>query len=811
MRCGKFIAHRRGNVEQSVCSHLIGVAEKAGKFAEKMGLGCHGELVGLAHDLGKYSQAFQNYIKSAEGLIDQDADGFVDAKAMRGKIDHSSAGAQWIWESFSSREDSISKMLGQALALCVASHHSGLIDCLDADGEDNFTRRMEKPDEKTHLEEARRCVDRAVADRFEALIRDDRVVMSFHDILQRLAKESPSKKVRANQMGLLIRMLFSCLVDADRIDTIDFQVPESKVARQSGEYVPWEALIDRLEKTIASFESDTAINRMRAEISEACRQAAQRPKGTFTLSVPTGGGKTLASLRFALHHAHIHAMDRIIYVVPFTSIIDQNAEVARNVLEREGDEGRVVLEHHSNLSPEKESWRDKLLAGNWDAPVVYTTMVQFLDALFAGGTSSVRRMHQMANSVLIFDEIQSLPVNCVHLFNNAINFLVRHCGATAVMCTATQPILHKVDVCKGALLLQKKAEIVPDAKALFCKMRRVEVFNRCKPEKWSVEELVALADGCLQEMGNCLIIVNTKSMARKLFLACKDSIGVPVFHLSTGMCPAHRRIVFHKMKKHLKNRQPLICVSTQLIEAGVDIDFGAVIRSLAGLDSVAQAAGRCNRNGAQRRGKVILVNPADEYLGCLKDIQEGRDCTERLLQDFAEHPEQFDHDLLGIEAMEWFYENHFFRRADEMAYPTDDGDTLLNMLADNEGAVSEYQRKRRAAPAIPFRQSFMAAAKAFKAIDAPTRGVIVPYGEGEEIIVALGGTFDVRKNRDLLRKAQPYTVSLFDSDFQSLKTRGAIFPIQEGVDIFHLDPRFYDDEDFGVSLEPVGKWGVCCG
>ncbi len=807
----QYIAHRCGGKEQSVSEHLLGVADRAKKIADKLGLGCHGELIGLVHDLGKYSQEFQNYIKSAEGLLDQDADGFVDAKAMRGKIDHSSAGAQWIWESFSSKEDSISKMLGQALALCVASHHSGLIDCLDADGEDIFTRRMEKSDEKTHLEEAKRCVDRAVADRFEALIRDDGVVMSFFDILQRLTKESSSKKVLANQIGLLIRMLFGCLVDADRIDTIDFQAPESKVARQSGEYVPWEVLIDRLEKTIASFESNTAINRIRAEISEACRQAAQRPKSTFTLSVPTGGGKTLASLRFALHHAHVHGMDRIIYVVPFTSIIDQNAEVARKILEREDDEGRVVLEHHSNLSPEKETWRDKLLAENWDAPVVYTTMVQFLDALFAGGTSSVRRMHQMANSVLIFDEIQSLPVNCVHLFNNAINFLVRHCGATAVMCTATQPILHKVDVCKGALLLQKEAEIVPNAKALFCKMQRVKVFNRCRPEKWSVEELAALADSCLQEMGNCLIIVNTKSMARKLFLACKDSIDVPVFHLSTGMCPAHRRMVFHEMKAHLKNKQPLICVSTQLIEAGVDVDFGAVIRSLAGLDSIAQAAGRCNRNGAQRRGKVILVNPADEYLGRLKDILEGRDCAERLLQDFAEHPEQFDHDLLGIEAMEWFYENYFFRRADEMAYPTDDGDTLLNMLADNKGAVSEYQRKKRVAPGILFRQSFMTAARAFKAIDAPTQGVIVPYGEGREIIASLGEAFDVKKDRDLLRKAQPYTVNLFDSDVRKLESKGAILPVQEGVDIFHLDPRFYDDVAFGVSLELVGKWGVCCG
>jgi len=261
----------------------------------------------------------------------------------------------------------------------------------------------------------------------------------------------------------------------------------------------------------------------------------------------------------------------------------------------------------------------------------------------------------------------------------------------------------------------------------------------------------------------------------------------------------------------LGKEQPLICVSTQLIEAGVDIDFGAVIRSLAGLDSIAQAAGRCNRNGAQKRGKVILVNPADERLGRLKDILEGRDCAERVLQDFESHPERFGHDLLGIEAMEWFYENYFFRRAEEMAYPTEDGGTLLDMLADNKGAVSEYQRKKRVAPGIPFRQSFMTAARVFKAIDVPTQGVIVPYGEGREIIASLGESFDVKKDRDLLRRAQPYTVNLFDSDIQTLKSQGAILPVQEGVDILHLDPRFYDAEAFGVSLDPVGKWGVCCG
>jgi CRISPR-associated endonuclease/helicase Cas3 len=260
----------------------------------------------------------------------------------------------------------------------------------------------------------------------------------------------------------------------------------------------------------------------------------------------------------------------------------------------------------------------------------------------------------------------------------------------------------------------------------------------------------------------------------------------------------------------LAAEKPLVCVSTQLIEAGVDIDFGSVIRSIAGLDSITQAAGRCNRNSKKPTGKVIVVNPLDEHLGRLKDISEGRNCAERVLQDFAEHPERFDHDILGVEAMRWFYENYFFRRANEMDYPLPAGDSLLTMLADNAGAASEYRRKHGAWPAIPFRQAFMTAARAFKAIDAPTQGVIVPYGEGSELIKALSESFDVRKDRDLLRKAQPYTVNLFDSDMRKLREQGAIFSVQEGVDIYHLNPRYYDQKAFGLSLEPIARWELCC-
>ena len=295
-------------------------------------------------------------------------------------------------------------------------------------------------------------------------------------------------------------------------------------------------------------------------------------------------------------------------------------------------EGRIVLEHHSDLTPEQQGWREKMLSENWDAPVVYTTMVQFLETLFGAGTRGARRMHQLANSVLIFDEIQTLPVRCVHLFNNAINFLVEQCGSTVVLCTATQPLLDRVDVKKGSIRVPDGNEIMPDLKALFDDLKRVEVVNSRKPSGWANGEIADLSIKEAHRADSCLVIVNTKKAAQTLYNLAKDQDGMDVYHLSTDLCPAHRKDKLAEIKAKLEeintkqgNAVKLLCFSTQLIEAGVDVDFGAVIRSTAGLDSIAQAAGRCNRNGNREIGIVHVVNPQDENLDMLPDIKIGKE------------------------------------------------------------------------------------------------------------------------------------------------------------------------------------------
>lgn len=839
-----YIAHQRKSdgAVQSLESHLIEVSDIAKSLTSKIGLKDQGELIGLLHDLGKYSNEFQIYLKSAVGLIDQDEDDYVDARGMRGRVDHSTAGAQLVWQELSTH-GKMGPIVGQILSLCIASHHSGLIDCLSSDansfGADSFTKRISKADDHTHFREATEKMGETITVRFRELVNKPELIDDVRKFLCKVAEaeaEHGDEQIVRFKVGLLVRYLFSCLIDADRINSADFEKPHAAKARRHGQYDDWACLINRLDTYLSRFAAKESIDELRLSISQQCRDKAENGKGIYTLTVPTGGGKTLASLRFALHHAEKHKMERVIYAIPFTSIIDQNADVVREVLEpnsfcwvknadkrncnradsaalepRGVESGSVVLEHHSNLMPEEENWKTKMLVENWDAPVIYTTNVQMLETLFGAGTRGARRLHQLANAVLVFDEIQTLPVNCIHLFCNAINFLVERCGTTIVLCTATQPLMDMVEQSKGALCIPPDNEIMPDVGELFRKLKRVEVLNLRKIGGWSNEEVVTLALEEVQKVKSCLVIVNTKKSAQALFQLFPSQPDLKIYHLSTNMCPVHRRAILDKIRQRLKVNEPTLCISTQLIEAGVDVDFGAVIRSVAGLDSIAQAAGRCNRNGLRDVGRVHVVNLSEEKVDMLVDIACGQRVTEQLLDEFESNPVQFNHDLLSPAAIERYFKYYFAQRCGEMDYPVSVGhnDTLLNLLSTNPKAVGEHERIKGEPPKLYLRQSFMAAAKAFKSIDAPTRGVIVPYGKaGEELIYELQGAYLVEKQLDLLRKAKQYTVNVFPHDLRKLLESGAVREIQEGIDILCLDSRYYY-EDFGLGLTPKPMEAYC--
>ena len=799
-----FIAHIRelDGEAQRVEDHLLGVGELAAGFAAKVGLTTGGRLIGLLHDLGKYSQAFHERI---HGGAEQ--------------VDHSTAGAQFVWNELASKGP-FEAFLADGLAVCIASHHGGLIDCLDPSGVDQFAARIRKDDALTHLSEALSNVSSRVLSEATSILSEPGFVKNakarFRAIWDRLAGLSlAASDLEARyrfECGVLLRMLFGCLIDADRTNTADFETPVVRGMRHRGDYPTWDTLCEKLEVKLAGFDDGGGINKIRKRVSDECLAAHQRPPGLFTLTVPTGGGKTLASLRFALNHARKWRKDHIFYVVPYTTIIDQNAEECRRVLEPANAFGTVVLEHHSNLSPDEETPKSRLLSENWDAPIVYTTMVQFLETLFGSGTRPVRRIHQLANAVIVFDEIQALPIVAVHLFCNAIAFLMHHCGTSVVLCTATQPLLGDVDRSKGALPITLDNEIIGDIHQLFSDLKRVDVIDDRKAHGWTEDEIVDLAAKSVNELGSCLLIVNTKGAAKSLYNASRArQPAFEVFHLSTSMCPAHRVDVLRVIEQRLgKGGKPpehpgrLMCISTQLIEAGVDVDFRVVVRYLAGLDSIQPAAGRCNRHNRERRGFLHIINPADEDLRRLEEIRVGRDQTERILGEFARDSHSLGTDLLGTEVTERYFRYFFFARKHLMDYPinAEREDTLLNMLSQNTYAVAEHSRVHGKAPSgSAWQQSFKAAAEMFEPIDAPTRAVVVPYkDEGRALVADLCAAPDAIALRKLLCLAQRFSVNVFPWELEQL--RDVVHEVQKGSGVLYLESHHYSG-DFGLSLEPV--------
>ena len=811
------IAHIRSSdgCLQSICTHLIETSGIAKNLANKLELESAGELLGLMHDFGKYSQKFQDYIKAVTG-INPDID-VEDVLPNGKKIDHSTAGAQWVYRELRKfgAAQGIGELFGQMLGLCIASHHGeGLIDCLDGEGNAVWKKRFEKEDELTHLAECEQNADEAVKQKARELAGENLIRSLLNAVKPILSDPTINEKTKEFYLGCLTRFLFSCLIDADRINSSDFERETQKEVRRLTEKPDWQSAIDKLETHLAGFEKRYPIDEIRRKISDGCLKRASDSQGIYTLTVPTGGGKTLASLRYALHHAQKHHLDRIIYIIPYTSIIDQNAQVVREIL---GEDW--VLEHHSNLEPEKQSWQDKLLSENWDKPIVFTTMVQFLDAWFGGGTRGARHIHPMTNAVLIFDEIQTLPVKCVHLFCNVLNWLTTFGKSTAVLCTATQPLLGESGVqnfpeekresiaARGLLKLPENAEIMgkhQDLDKLFADLSRVEIRFNEKAGGWNVQEAGVFLLEQFQTTPSCLFIVNTKKWAQELYQYCKGQNVPPeaLFHLSTNQCAAHRKAIFDTIKACLKNQEPVICISTQLIEAGVDISMACVIRALGGLDSIAQAAGRCNRHGEKGgKGQVWVLNLQEQdFTRVLPDIQAGKINAGRVFRDFA------GQDILQPAAMQRYFQYYFYQRSDEMAYSVKGSATgsLLDWLSDN--ALNPYGEKnnKRSKPLPLLMQSFKSAGRAFQAIDAPTHAVVVPYGEGAELIAKLCGGWNPREMHRTLQKAQRYSVNIFPNVWDKLQKENALHETIGGSGIYYLDERYYNKE-FGLSLYETGE------
>lgn len=704
-----YAAHKRLNPDgseafQSVEDHLNGTARLASQFAASFGAQEHGRLVGLAHDIGKYSEKFQKRLQGGP------------------RVDHSTAGA---WEC--------SRINAPLAALCVAGHHTGLQDFgspIDMEGDPTLIGRLKKmlseqgvgyPGWKSSLPDTPR---------------EPELEQGF-------------------SVSLWCRMLYSCLVDADYLDTEHF-IQEGTILR--GDHESLETLWTRLRRFFEEWKvADTPLNRLRQGVLKDCISTAFQEKGLYSLTVPTGGGKTLASLAFALCHAVQHHCSRVIYVVPYTSIIEQNAAVFRSVLGNKN-----VIEHHAQAeAPESEDLVDgelrrALASENWDAPVVVTTAVQFFESLYANRASKCRKLHNIANSVILFDEAQMIPIGHLLPCVAAIGTLVSRFNCSAVLCTATQPFI--ADLLKQYAPLYSVREICSNSEALFQQLKRVQYSFA------GTQALSSLAAE-LAEQTQVLCIVNARKTAKELFDALPRE---GTFHLSTLMYPAHRNQTLQTIRKLLFDGKPCRVIATSLVEAGVDLDFPCVYRELSGLDSIVQAAGRCNREGKR---------PATESRVIVFETERAAPPLLRVNIGAAKEALAASDDPGNSETLSRYFSALRALRGEDI----DQTQAVKHLTEGISGCL------------IPIRT----VAQAFHLIDNDTKTVYIPCAESEGLIASLQrGDAD----RKIYRAAGHYCVNIYSQHYEALLATGAIREFQPGCACL-VNAKLYD-QNSGLSLQP---------
>lgn len=709
-----FLAHISEDRErmQTVKEHLQGTAALAEAFAQPFGGGEQAKLAGKLHDIGKYSREFQHRLEGGP------------------KVDHSTAGGK---EAFQLRQIEA--------AFAVMGHHGGLPD---------YGGKNDTGDTSTLYGRQQKKVPDYSAWKQEIALSPAR--RPSHIPLDNLSE------------AFYIRMLYSCLVDADYLDTAAFM--DGTLPR--GGYEPIASLLDKLDQYIAPWwNPQNELNRKRCDILRSCLNAGENfPNGLYTLTVPTGGGKTVSSLAFALRHAATHGKKRVIYVIPYTSIIDQTAEVFENILEAEN-----VLEHHSGVDytmPEEEVdpalYRKALATENWDAPVIVTTAVQFFESLYSNLPSRCRKLHNIADSVIIFDEAQTLPVSYLYPCVSAIGQLVQYYGVTAVLCTATQPALQSLfaELAPGLTM----REICPDTDALYQFFRRT-----------TLRQAGALTEEELAEQLNAspqtLCVVNRRVTAQKLYALLPEEGS---YCLTTLLCPADRKRLLEEIRERLKSGLPCRVVSTSLIEAGVDVDFPTAWREEAGLDSIIQTAGRCNREGKASAEQSIVTIFRLEGQQVPAMIRPNVDSTRHVLQTFA--------DPAQPEAIESYFS--FYR-------------TLKGSAAlDQKGILDAFQKgyEGRIFP-------FAAVANMFHLIDSPTTTIYIPTGEGKSLVESLRAGLI---SRSLFRKLGQYAVNVYPDHLKRLLDAGAVQATESGAYILTDKDLYHSSTGLALDVEMGKGW-----
>lgn len=766
---------------QTVEEHCRGVAEIAAELLRDIGLEKTAYLAGIIHDLGKFSENFKNYIEKA-------ADG---EKVQRGSVNHTFAGVRFLLEKHSDKQLSgFSDIVLEIIAYAVGAHH-GLFDCVDDNNNNGFTKRMQK-EGIDYLNAAQEflkicCSKQDIED---LLKQSEKECLPVFNEIEKLA-DNADAKIQNTQItfyiGFLARLILSAIIEADRSDTSQFMNGYSeKTVKNISEI--WINCIKNVEQKLSTMPLDKPINKTRAQISALCAEAGNLESGIYRLNLPTGAGKTLTSLRYALHHALKHNKKRIIFTMPLLSIIEQNAGIIHDYIGNE----ELILEHHSNIVETDENDeldKRELLIESWDVPIIITTMVQLLNTLFAGKTANIRRMQALCNSIIVIDEVQTVPDKMLSLFNLALNFLAKICNATIILCSATQPCFEKTmypldKSVKDLITLTKEQETV---------------FKRVRLEykgEMDCEELADFAAGILEENNSLLLVCNTKNEAAVMFnLLCSKLKDVKAFHISAGMCTAHRKETIKEMQEALENKQQkVLCVSTQVIEAGVDVSFARVIRLLAGMDNIVQATGRENRNREfDGLAPGYIVRLKGEFLKGLSEIEDAKNAAADLLVKYKNNPQIYDDDLMSAKAVNEYYKSLYenVKSGYHDFYIESVRDSILNLMSCNgnvdSGKIPEYNK-------YFMHQALKTAGGLFTVFDESSIDIIVPYNRGTEIIqkIFAVGDKDYGKLKAVLKEAKLYTVSLFKYQKIKLEEQGALIFVSS-VGVYILQDGYYDE------------------
>lgn len=792
-----YIAHiREDGTVQSCSDHCRNTASTASSLLRPIGLSNTGYLAGLLHDMGKFSEEFFSYISAV-----------TSGEEYRGKkVVHTFTGVSYILNRYHNDDSgAFEKISAEVIALAIGSHH-GLFDIYkEAEDFNAFIYRMNKQpeyDERAVRNFLIECTSEEEIDEIFQKSKDE-ITAFYKYIAEDLKKED--KYLRNTKvfyyLSMLARLVLSAVVEGDRRDTAAFMMCEDY--RMNCD-IDWSEELRHFNSLRSSLPSKTAVQKARMKFSDACFDFAGEEGDIYRLDLPTGGGKTLSSLRYALNHASMYNKKRIFYVAPLLTILEQNAQVIMNAVGTDN-----VLLHYSNVADEGHSDDEldnrELLQDSWESKIVITTLVQMLQTMFSGKMSSVRRFNALADSIIIFDEIQSLPIKVYSMFNLAVNFLSRYCRTTVILCSATLPSFEKTIY---SMAISDKpmisASLLDETKA---------VFKRTEIKKWNNEiTLEEVPDIVLRQSvdsDSVLVVCNTKKEASYIFNELLVRTSVKLFHLSAGMCPEHRRKMLEGLSEALKSNEKLICVSTQVIEAGIDISFSCVFRFAAGIDSIVQSAGRCNRNGSDViPHDVYILKVVDESLRGLREIQLSKDALFNLLSQLEANPEGFDNDLASCSSIDYYYRILFSELdANAQNYPNPEGTnkpSLLEYLSvnpymDRDGVIKQGRKD------FLYCQSFEKAGSLFTVFDNMQKSVIVPYNdEAKDIIAELQSDsirHDFIRQEHLLKKAKDFSVSIFNFTFDVLNKSGAILQIDD-IGVFCLREEYYDDNT-GVSTREV--------